>query len=90
MSGREAEALEAVEFLEGTRKSRYVAPTHLAWPYIGLGDFDRAFELLEEALEERDFLVLYLETYPTYEPIRMDPRYPALRAKVLEKSREPA
>lgn len=84
VSGQRAEAVEAVGFLESLRARRYVAPTHLTWPSIALGDFDRAFVLLEEAIERRDYLALYLDSYPVYEPLRSDPRFPALLARTLD------
>jgi TolB-like protein len=82
LQGQTAEAQEAIGFLEGLRKQRFVAPSHLSWPCIAVGDFDRAFALLHEAMDQRDFLALFLETHPMYDPLRADARYAALRARL--------
>ena len=47
-----------------------------------LGHLDEAFAWAERAIEERDNQVLSFKTSPVYEPMRHDPRYPALLAKM--------
>jgi TolB-like protein len=80
--GQMAEAREVIGGLEALRKERYVAPSHLSWGCIAVGDFDRAFALLHEAMDQRDFLALFLETHPMYDPLRGDARYGALKARL--------
>jgi TolB-like protein/Flp pilus assembly protein TadD len=46
--------------------------------YLGLKDYDRVFEWLNKAVENRWYWVIYLKVRPLYEPIRSDPRYHAL------------
>lgn len=82
LHGRYEQAVEALTFLEDLRQRRYVAPSHMSWPCAALGDLDRAFRLLEEARDQRDFLALYLDTLPMYAPLRSDDRYVRLQSKL--------
>lgn len=50
--------------------------------YAQLGEKDRAFTLLEEAYEERDFLMMYLKVLPTLDPLRSDTRFADLQRRV--------
>ncbi len=47
----------------------------LALVHIGLGDMERAFELLEEGYAQRDSNLLYLQCEPGFDPLRSDTRY---------------
>ena len=60
----------------------YVTPFSRALVYIGLGDFDAAFEWLDRAVDERDLHILHLTVKPVYDPIRADPRFHALLRKM--------
>jgi serine/threonine-protein kinase len=78
VTGQQAAAREIVSQLQETSGSRYVPSLYVALIYIGLGDRDQAFAWLDKAYEERcDFLV-YLPTDPMADPLRTDPRFPAL------------
>ena len=51
--------------------------------YIGMGDRDAAFRMLERAYEEQFFqLLVYLTTDPFYDDIRPDPRYADLARRL--------
>lgn len=82
MAGRRDEALRSIRELEQAANTDPVAPDHLAMVYIGLGDHDRAFELLDEALNQRVWYLVYLNADPAFEPLRSDPRFAKLVAKV--------
>ena len=53
LAGRADKAREILRQLELRAESGYVAPTHLAYVYTGLGDADRAVACLERAVAER-------------------------------------
>ncbi len=81
-AGRRDEALGIVRELEGAADGDSVAPDHLALVYIGLGDDDRAFDWLDEALNQRVWYLVYLNADPVFEPLRSDPRFARLVAEV--------
>ncbi len=46
--------------------------------YTGLGDQDQAFTWLDKAYDERCEYLVYLPTERMADPVRNDPRFPAL------------
>lgn len=50
--------------------------------YAQLGDKDKAFEWLEKAFEERNYLMMYLRVAPNLDPLRSDPRFDDLLRRV--------
>ena len=50
--------------------------------YIGLGDNDNAISWLEKAYEEHLSRLIFLNTYPIYDPLRSDPRFIELVKKM--------
>ena len=79
--GREAEARAA---LDGLRASGgYVSATHVVNAELRLGDRDAAFASLTRAVEERNALAWWWVRHePGLAPLREDPRFPALAARV--------
>ena len=73
---------EAVRILDRLEARAYVAPVRLAIPYVGLGDFDRAFELLEHAYAERSTDLSEWPADPRFDAIRSDPRFVDLMERV--------
>jgi tetratricopeptide (TPR) repeat protein len=61
---------------------RYVSPFSLAAAHASLGEIDAAFGLLEEAYASRDRAVLLLKVNPGFDPLRDDPRFTELVARV--------
>jgi TolB-like protein/Tfp pilus assembly protein PilF len=82
MAGDRDEALRIVQNLENSSEANQVAPDHLALVYIGLGDHDKAFDWLDEALDQRVWYLVYLNADPAFEPLRSDPRFDRLVSKV--------
>ena len=60
----------------------YVGPTVISWIYSHLGEHDRAFELLENAYEQRDCTLGFGLRAPMYDVIRDDSRFGAILAKL--------
>ena len=63
-------------------RTRYVPASTFALGYIGLDEWDTAFEWLDKAVETRDPLVMPIKTYPFLDPVRTDARYHALLRKM--------
>ena len=72
--GRTAEARRMLKGVEGA-EDRYVRPEALAVTYAALGETERAFQLLEEAIASRSAGLIYLHVDPSYSPLRNDPRF---------------
>lgn len=63
-------------------KYSYVSPADVAETYIWLGDHDRAIDWFQKAYDERSFSMVYLGVHPAYDPLRQDPRFGKLLAKM--------
>jgi DNA-binding winged helix-turn-helix (wHTH) protein/tetratricopeptide (TPR) repeat protein len=57
----------------------------LACLYTKIGNKDKAFEYLEKAYNERSFQIAILEVEPQLDPLRSDPRYAGLIARIYSK-----
>ena len=62
--------------------TQYVSPANRVLIYLGLGDKEQAFAWLEEAYKERSSMLSWLKVDPDFEPLRDDPRFDDLLAKV--------
>ncbi len=73
---------QAIETLQTRRKTRYYSPLLIARFYADLGDKDQAFQWLDTAYQEHDWLLTGLNTYFQLDPLRSDPRFTELVRKV--------
>ena len=80
--GRDTEAREVLSGLYERAARRYVTPVDFVGLHVSLGEFDRAFEWLERAYEERRGWLVYLNTEPALDPLRQDPRFRDLRRRM--------
>ena len=63
-------------------KSRYLCPYEVACVHAVLGEMDEAYRWMERGLRDRCLCFTWLMTEPWLKPLRADPRFPALAAKV--------
>jgi TolB-like protein/Tfp pilus assembly protein PilF len=82
MAGRTAEARQVLRQLEELARERYVSPYHMAYVYTGLGEEDRAMDLLERAYQERAGSVYGVKGSFLFAPLRSHPRFNALIRKM--------
>ena len=61
---------------------RLVPPVKIAIGYIALGDLTTAFQWLNRGVDEKDIYIPENFFDPLLDPIRRDPRYPALLARM--------
>jgi TolB-like protein len=73
---------QAIETLQNRRKSRYYSPFMIARFYADLGDKEQAFQWLDSAYREHDFLLNRLNTEFQFDVLRSDPRFAELASKV--------
>jgi serine/threonine-protein kinase len=74
---------DATKLLNAILKDRrYVFRSEIAPVYFALGDKDRGFEWLTQAVDEQEFIVRYLKVEPSWDEFRSDPRFKALVARL--------
>ena len=87
-TGRKHEALKILEQLNETARRSYVRPEIFAMIYAALGDKSKAIQLLEDEYQNRDgFDIVGMKTDPRLDPLRDEPRFQALLAKVFPANR---
>ncbi len=82
VANKRAEALEVLTSLEDIDKERYVPAYNFAMIYAGLGDFNKAFDLLEQACKERSGFLPFLKVEPVVDCLRGDSRFQNLLRRV--------
>ena len=80
--GRLDEAEEILARLEEQSRTQYIRAEYLAMGHAAVGNKDRAFEALEKAYQARSAGLIYLHLDPGYGPLRSDPRYAELVARI--------
>lgn len=81
-AGRRGEALATLDDLRRLTNPRSPPPFQMAVVYVGLEDWDRAFEWLEKATEARAWEMPLLKGDPAFDRLRLDPRFPELLARL--------
>jgi serine/threonine-protein kinase len=76
------EAREILMRLESESRQHYVRAEYVAMGYAAIGDVERAFDSLERAYQARSGGLIYLHLDPGYEPLKDDPRYHELVARI--------
>jgi TolB-like protein/DNA-binding winged helix-turn-helix (wHTH) protein len=78
IQGRMGRAQEARSLVTQLLSRKDAPPYFVALAYVGLGDNDKAFHWLDKALEERSGPFNEVNADPLFDPLRTDPRFPAL------------
>ena len=81
-TGQVARARVILVELEKLAQERYVDHTHLAAIHAALGDKDKAFVALDQALNDRSARVYAPRFYPWLAPLSEDPRFVELENKI--------
>jgi serine/threonine-protein kinase len=79
---RVREARATLARLADASRTRHVSAYHVAAIHVALGDTTAALDWLDRALEEREPWIGYLEVDPRVAPLRSQPRYERLVARV--------
>jgi TolB-like protein/Tfp pilus assembly protein PilF len=74
-AGRRAEAFRLLDELKRRRQTEYVPAAAFVLAYLGLGDYDQTFVWLEQAYKEQSYILVVLKVFPSFDPIRSDPRF---------------
>ena len=82
LAGNTVEATNALNKLAQMKQARLIPDIYPAAIYVGLGDKDQAFHFLDAAYQERVDRLVYLKVEPMADPLRSDPRFDQLLAKI--------
>jgi serine/threonine-protein kinase len=72
--GKSAEVVAIYEELKARARREYVQNATLASAASVAGHMDEAFQLLEQACEDRDSILIYCKRYPAFRLLQGDPR----------------
>jgi TolB-like protein len=81
-AGRHDDARRLAGQAQERAAAGYMPPTTFALAHIGLGEWDRAFEWLDRAIDGRDPIIMPIRTYPFLDSVRGDRRFAALLRKM--------
>ncbi len=82
ISGEHNEARKILDDLKERSSHEYIQPNFIAIVYIGLGNYGKALEWLEKALEESAPWLFVISHDPAFDPIRDDLRFNSILHKV--------
>jgi eukaryotic-like serine/threonine-protein kinase len=78
VAGKRAEALEVLTNLQVIDNERYVPAHNFAIIYTGLGEREKVFEWLEQAVKERSGFLPFLKVEPILDELKDDLRFQTL------------
>ena len=82
VAGRRAEAQAALAEVQAMAGKWHNTPYWLAIIHAGLGDREQALQWLDKAYADHFFLLMWLRYEPRFDPLRTDPRFDALLARI--------
>lgn len=82
VAGRRGQAEKLFDDLRNSSKQRYVSSYDLALALLGIGETDKAFELLKRAVEERSPRAAFLGVDPRFDGLRSDARFKELMIRI--------
>lgn len=90
LCGEEEAAREILLRLEEAAGTRYVSPYYGVIVHLGLGEPERVFDGLDEAVELRDWRVVWTTFNPLFDPLWTHPRFQSFLAAIHLPDRRPA
>jgi hypothetical protein len=82
VAGQRSEGLDILRQIESMSAQRQVFAYEVALMHAALGELDLAFQWLDKAFHDRSAWLAYLPVEPRLDPIRSDPRFVSLLARV--------
>jgi TolB-like protein len=82
LAGRKDEALGMLADIDRLAKTRYAPSITFAIIHLGLGDCETALDYLEQSAELRDLQLGAINVHPIYDPLRAEPRFQNLIARI--------
>jgi eukaryotic-like serine/threonine-protein kinase len=82
VGGRRREALAVLAGVQADSQRSWVEPYYMAALWAALGERQQALDALEQAYQDRFYLMAYLKVDPRLDPLRQDPRFERLLKEV--------
>ncbi len=83
LMGEKVKAREVLEKMENLRSTQSVGNFDMGTVYMALGEFDKAFQYFEKAIEKHEGLMLYIKsTLANFPEFEQDPRTKQLFEKI--------
>lgn len=82
VAGQRDEALRILRQLEERSRTSYVRSISFAYIHAALGNRDQSFAFLDKAFMEHDDYLPFINVSPSFRPLKSDPRFPQLLAKL--------
>jgi len=82
LEGKKAEAQKELGEWTKALHQNYASRQKLACAYLSLGDIPHGLDQLELAYQEHDGMLAYAKVWPGLDPVRSEPRFQALLAKL--------
>jgi tetratricopeptide (TPR) repeat protein len=83
LMSHESKAREVLAELESRSRDAYVSPLSKAFVFLGLGDRDKTFRQLDEAVEQHTRSLVWIHLDPRFEQLRSDPRFSRLLSRIF-------
>ena len=68
-------AKKMADFYANAAKENYLPPVQRSFIHLGIGDYEGAIKLLEQAFEEQSWFLIFIQVEHWYDPIRKDERF---------------
>lgn len=81
-AGNSNRAQELLSQLQARSGDEYVSSYELTLIHVALGDVDRAFTLLEDAFQQKDGWLRFMNSDPRMDPLRADSRFNKMLTKI--------
>jgi len=81
-AGEPEKARAVLRRMQETAASGYMPSLCLSWVHIGLREHEAALDLIQKAYDEHDPVVLWLRVFPIFDPLRGEPRYEQMVARL--------
>jgi hypothetical protein len=76
--GRTADARRLLKRITEISRRRYVSAWDFALIHASMGEPDESFRWLQKVKEDRSEMFLLMNVDPRFDPLRADPRFPAV------------
>ncbi len=82
LAGAHDAAISMAKFYSKAAEQHYLPPVQRAFIHIGYGAYEEAIELLEQAVQEQSWFIIFLKIEPWYDPLRNETRFQRLIEKM--------